>query len=332
MRRGLARWLDTFWYRKASFASRCLQPLSWGYRAVVRWRRQFYRFGWLNRSRLPVPVIVVGNISVGGTGKTPFIIWLAQQLKVHGFKPGIISRGYGGQAESWPQPVTVDSAADRVGDEALLIARHAGCPMAVGPERVRAAELLLRQEPCDVVLSDDGLQHYALERDIEIAVIDGERRFGNGACLPAGPLREPKSRLDTVDFIVVNGANFEAGQFPMALQGEQAINLVTGAVKPLQDFAATTCHAVAGIGHPGRFFRLLAASGIVCIEHPFPDHHVYRSGELDFNDAPVLMTEKDAVKCTSFAHENCWYVPVSAVVDPAFIDPLLRLLREKKHG
>ena len=331
MRRKLALWLDKVWYKEPG-AGRWLIPFSSIYRTIIRFRRFLYRAGWLKRHDLPVPVIVVGNITVGGTGKTPLIIWLAQLLKANGFKPGIISRGYGGEAEVWPQRVSLDSDVKRVGDEALLLARHTGCPMAVGPERIKAAQMLLRQEHCDVILSDDGLQHYALGRDIEIAVVDGERLFGNGLCLPAGPLREPLDRIDGVDFVIVNGTKTEANQFSMHLEGHSAINLVSGEVKPLEDFVERDCHAVAGIGHPGRFFKLLDKAGIACTVHIFPDHHAFQADDIVFNAEPVLMTEKDAVKCAAFARDSHWYVPVAAAVGPSFADQLLNLLREKKHG
>lgn len=328
MKQRLALWLDKVWYKEQA-AGGWLVPLSWLYRGIIKFRRLLYHSGWLKQHHLSVPVIVVGNISVGGTGKTPLIIWLAQLLRTNGYKPGIISRGYGGNAETWPQWVTVDSDVKRVGDEALLIAKHTGCPMAVGPERVKAAELLLTQQHCDVIISDDGLQHYALGRDIEIAVVDGERLFGNGLCLPAGPLREPRERISEVDFVVVNGTKTEAQQFSMVVEGRAAVNLTSGEAKPLQDFAETGCHAVAGIGNPGRFFKLLEAAGVACSVHVFPDHHEFRPGDIEFNDEPVLMTEKDAVKCTAFACGNHWYVPVAAAVEPDFADQLLNLLREK---
>ena len=221
MKKTLARWATDIWY-KDPFIGVWLMPLGFLFSDAVRFRKFLYRHGVLKTHTLPVPVIVVGNITVGGTGKTPLIIWLAGFLKDSGFKPGIISRGYGGQAESWPQWVTADSDAKNVGDEALLIAKQTGCPMAVGPLRVDAANLLLKQADCNVILSDDGLQHYALNRDIEIAVIDGERRFGNGYCLPAGPLREPIERLQSVDFIIVNGEKSEENEFSMQLVGDTA--------------------------------------------------------------------------------------------------------------
>jgi tetraacyldisaccharide 4'-kinase len=297
---------------------------------AVRFRKFLYHLGVLKKHTLPVPVIVVGNITVGGTGKTPLIVWLAGFLKDSGFKPGIISRGYGGQAESWPQWVTADSDAKNVGDEALLIAKQAGCPMAVGPLRVDAANFLLQQADCNVILSDDGLQHYALNRDVEIAVIDGERRFGNGYCLPAGPLREPIERLQSVDFIIVNGEKSENNEFSMRLIGDTAVNLVTGEQKSLQEFNDVDCHALAGIGNPERFFKLLASAGLTCITHSFPDHYQFQCHDIEFADnKSVLMTEKDAVKCMAFAGKQHWYLPVKVIPEDVFAEQLLKLLREK---
>jgi tetraacyldisaccharide 4'-kinase len=305
-------------------------PLGFLFSDAVRFRKFLYRHGVLKTHTLPVPVIVVGNITVGGTGKTPLIIWLAGFLKESGFKPGIISRGYGGQAESWPQWVTADSDAKNVGDEALLIAKQTGCPMAVGPLRVDAANLLLRQADCTVILSDDGLQHYALNRAIEIAVIDGERRFGNGYCLPAGPLREPIERLQSVDFVIVNGEKSEENEFSMQLAGDTLVNLVTGEQKSLREFIGVDCHALAGIGNPERFFKLLEAAGLTCITHGFPDHYPFQRDDIEFSDnKPVLMTEKDAVKCRAFAGKQHWYLPVKAVPEPVFSEQLLNLLKRK---
>lgn len=331
MKQKLALWLDKTWYDDPT-AGIWLRPLGLGYCYVVAFRRFLYRSGVLRQHRVPVPVIVVGNITVGGTGKTPLIIWLAQLLKTNGYKPGIISRGYGGASETWPQRVFVDSDVKSVGDEAVLIARHADCPMAVGPERIKAVELLLDHGQCDVVLSDDGLQHYALGRDIEIAVIDGNRQFGNGRCLPAGPLREPRSRLNEVDFVVVNGPKTQDEDYTMHMEGRFAVNLFTGEVKPLQEFASTVCHAVAGIGNPDRFFASLEEAGLKFTSHRFPDHHVFEPDDLLFDTGPLLMTEKDAVKCEAFARVTDWYVPVVAAVEPGFADRLLTLLREKHHG
>ncbi|MGR8980090.1 MAG: tetraacyldisaccharide 4'-kinase [Gammaproteobacteria bacterium] len=319
------------WYQD-SLVSRCLQPVSVVYAGAVRLRRFFYRSGLLHRCRLPVPVIVVGNITVGGTGKTPLIIWLAGFLKAAGYRPGIISRGYGGKVEQWPHRVDTASDAKTVGDEAVLIALKTGCPMAVAPKRSDAAKMLIDQSDCNIILSDDGLQHYALHRDIEIAVIDGDRRFGNGRCLPAGPLREPLARLNDVDFVVVNGKNAGQNEFTMRLDGDMAIRLVGGEEKPLQAFSGRECYAVAGIGNPARFFKHLEAHGIFCNTRVFPDHHPFKSRDVAFgDDKPVFMTEKDAVKCKEFAGEQHWSVPVTAVLEPNFSEQLIKLLREK-HG
>ncbi|MDD5320016.1 MAG: tetraacyldisaccharide 4'-kinase [Methylococcales bacterium] len=327
MKNTLARWLVDIWY-KDPFIGVWLSPLGFLFSDAVKFRKFLYRHGILKTHTLPVPVIVVGNITVGGTGKTPLIIWLAQFLKDSGYRPGIISRGYGGQSESWPQMVAAKSDAKNVGDEALLIAKQTGCPMAVGPLRVETATLLLKKSDCNIILSDDGLQHYALNRDIEIAVIDGERRFGNGYCLPAGPLREPIERLQSVDLIIVNGEKSEDDEFAMQLTGDTALNLVTGEQKPLQEF--NNCHALAGIGNPERFFKLLASAGLTCITHSFPDHYQFQRHDIEFGDnKSVLMTEKDAVKCAPFAGKQHWYLPVKAVPEPGFAEQLLNLLSEK---
>lgn len=329
MKKTLSRWLVDVWYTD-QLIGLILMPLGFLFSDFVKFRKFLYRIGVLKKHSLPVPVIVIGNITVGGTGKTPLIIWLAELLKSEGFKPGIISRGYGGQAESWPQWVDANSTAKNVGDEALLIAKQTGCPMAVSPVRVDAARLLLKQADCNVILSDDGLQHYALNRDIEIAVIDGERRFGNSYCLPAGPLREPIERLQSVDFIVVNGDKYQDNEFSMQITGNIAVNLVTDRQKVLQEFNVSSCHALAGIGNPDRFFKLLETAGLTCKTHSFPDHYKFQPSDISFpGSEPVLMTEKDAVKCLTFASDRHWYIPVKAVPETGFSEQLLERLREK---
>lgn len=329
MNKVLSRCLNHLWYRD-TITGTWLAPLGYLYGDMARFRKFLYRIGVLKSHRLPVPVIIIGNITVGGTGKTPLLIRLAERLKTEGFQPGIISRGYGGKAKSWPQPVTAQSSAQLVGDEAVLVARRTGCPMAVGPSRVAAATWLLDNTNCNLILSDDGLQHYALQRDIEIAVVDGERRFGNGFFLPAGPLREPIERLQSVDFVVVNGGEAADHEVAMTLTGAVAVNLQTGAHKPLADFIGLDCRAVAGIGNPGRFFQHLAAAGLQCQTHAFPDHYRYQARDLDFGDGkPLLMTEKDAVKCQAFAGAACWFVPVTAHLPAELITQLLHLLKEK---
>lgn len=326
MKKKLSQLIEHIWYHDPIIGT-WLMPLGFLFNDVVRFRRFLYRLGILKTHKLPVPVIVVGNITVGGTGKTPLVIWLAQHLKQAGFKPGIISRGYGGQAQSWPQLASVGSDAAQVGDEAVLMAKQAGCPVAVGPVRAESGRLLLQHSGCDLILSDDGLQHYALARTVEIVVIDGERRFGNGYCLPAGPLREPASRLQSVDLVIVNGEKSAENEFAMQLQGDTAINLLSGESKPLADFIGTNCHALAGIGNPQRFFKQLAAAGLHCKNHPFPDHYAYQAQDICFADKlPVLMTEKDAVKCTAIANARHWYVPVTAIPEPAFAEQLTNLL------
>lgn len=278
------------------------------------------------------PVVVVGNITVGGTGKTPLVIWLAGFLTKQGWKPGIISRGYRGKASYWPQQVRPDSDVRVVGDEALLISRHTGCPMAVGPDRVRAAKSLRECAQCDIIVSDDGLQHYALKRDLEIAMVDSTRLIGNGHCLPIGPLRERKNRLKQVDLVVYNGAR-RPGGFEMKLAGDEAVNNCRGDLtKPLAEFASTRCHALAGIGNPKRFFDFLKARGLSFDARTFPDHHRFVAKDLCFeDDLAVLMTEKDAVKCFRFSAPNHWYVPVQAQLEREFETRLLQLLDDKSH-
>jgi len=319
--------LDYYWYNKG-FIPLLLLPVSWLFCFVAITRRLLYRAGLLKVYHLPVPVIIVGNISVGGTGKTPLVTWLVDMLRRNGYTPGIVSRGYGGQATHWPQQVRADSDPRVVGDEAVLLSRRCACPMAVSPNRVEAAEALLSYTDCDIIVADDGLQHYALGRDVEIAVVDGVRRFGNQHCLPAGPLREPLRRLRSVDAVVTNG---------MPGAREYRMDLVPGTVRHLKfstrrvtlnSFAGQTVHAIAGIGNPARFFRQLEGQGITVIEHAFPDHHPFAQEDIVFDDdLPVLMTEKDAVKCLAFATEYHWCVPVDATLDERIIPLILRLIK-----
>ena len=304
-----------------------LWPLSLLFGLATRVRRWCYQHGLRHSTAVAAPLIVVGNITVGGAGKTPLVARLVDLLREAGYQPGVISRGYGGQSKQWPQPVMADSDPRQVGDEPVLLARRCHCPVVVGPDRVAAAQTLLDTYRCNVILSDDGLQHYRLRRDLEIAVVDGFRRLGNGACLPAGPLREPPSRLREVNFVVGNGVA-RGGEYLMSLRGDTAINLADPCVSAaLSGFRHGTVHAVAGIGDPGRFFDHLRRIRLRLLEHPFPDHHAFRPEDLRFlQDLPVLMTEKDAVKCRAFAPEGCWYVPVTAQLDPAFEEDLLKRL------
>ncbi|MFW5426673.1 MAG: tetraacyldisaccharide 4'-kinase [Methylophagaceae bacterium] len=325
------KWLLTSWYQPHPIRW-LLWPLSALYCCIIWCRKQAYRFGLFKQHKISVPVIVVGNISVGGTGKTPCVIWLAKQLKQAGFRPGIISRGYGSQAKSYPQNVTPTSDPILVGDEPVIISRHTQCPMAISPNRVEAAEYLLHHYNCTIIIADDGLQHTALERDIEIVVVDSERLFGNGLCLPAGPLREPLSRLKTVDFIVYNGGC--SNEFNMTLTQGNAINLLDPSItKTLADFSSQTVHAVAGIGNPKRFFKQLSASGLTIHSHPFSDHHNFQQQDLAFgDDTTILMTEKDAVKCQTFATENIWFIPIEATISGKLEQQIFTLLEISNNG
>ncbi len=326
----LSDWVQSVWYEKKPIAYLFL-PLTAIFYVVVIVRRLLYRIGLKKSTRLPVPVIVVGNITVGGTGKTPFTVWLANYLKGKGYTPGVISRGYGGNASNWPQQVRPDSDPRTVGDEALIISKATKCPMAVGPDRVGAARALLEHTDCDILISDDGLQHYALQRTIEIAVLDGTRRLGNGFCLPAGPLREPASRLNSIDMVVTNGSPLE-GEVGMRLEGQIAVNLKDGLItRKLRSFGfdRVPIVALAGIGNPGRFFDHLKSNGLEFESCSFPDHHQFSKADFDFSrETVVLMTEKDAVKCKLFATGREWFVPVEAVLAPQAGEELAKLLDE----
>ncbi len=329
---GRIRRLEQYWYTK-NLLSVSLLPVSWLFCVATILRRNLYQLSNRVRPRLPMPVIVVGNISVGGAGKTPLVIWLAELLKSNGYRPGIISRGYGGKVGSCPQWVKRESDPIEVGDEPVLIAMRTGCPTVVAPRRIDAVCALLKRGACDVLISDDGLQHYGLVRDIEIAVIDGDRGLGNGWCLPAGPLRERPARLREVDFVVTHGAP-GAGQHTMNLCGERLVNLRSPSIeRSLDDFQHRSVHAVAGIGHPARFFNLLTARGLNIHAHVFPDHHHYVPQDLEFGDArPVLMTEKDAVKCRAFAKTQYWYLPVWAVTDARLAQQVLDTLQVRRDA
>jgi tetraacyldisaccharide 4'-kinase len=317
-------WLERQWYRITPLHL-LLIPLSLIFGLLSAIRRFLYRNHVLKSEKLPVPVIVVGNITVGGSGKTPLTLWLAQQLGSEGWHPGIVSRGYRGKA-SFPRVVSPSDSADSVGDEPLLMAQRNLCPVWVGGNRAAAAHALLQAHPeCDVILSDDGLQHYRLRRDFEIAVVDGIRRFGNRLLLPAGPLREPPSRLEEVDAIVINNGETRNGEYRMQLEGSVFHNLLNPEtiVRP-SDLHGLRLYAIAGIGHPQRFFEHLASLGLDIQAHPFPDHHCFTPADLAFTDADaILMTEKDAVKCASFATEKCWVLRVDAQIDPALTQHIL---------
>jgi tetraacyldisaccharide 4'-kinase len=323
----LADVLQAGWYGKGRLPW-WSYPLSAIYGTVVAIRRAMYRMGIVRAQRLPCPVIVVGNITAGGTGKTPLTLALVNALRARGYRPGVVSRGYGGTQR---EPMLLGDAPNpsEVGDEPCLI-RLSGVPVAIGRHRPAAARLLLG-EGCNVLIADDGLQHHRLARDVEICVIDGERRFGNARLLPAGPLREPVTRLDQIDFRVCNGGIPQAGEIAMQLRGGTVRALADGHERPLGSFSGARVHAVAAIGHPQRFFASLEAQGIQVIAHPFEDHHAFVPADFAFaDDFPVLMTEKDAVKCRSFARADWWSVPVSAELPDAFYDELVARLGQKK--
>ncbi len=327
MKKTFARWLQDGWY-KDYYLTVWLVPFSLFYVDAVRLRRFFYRHGLKKSVKLPVPVIIVGNITVGGTGKTPLVIWLQNYLREQGFKPGIISRGYGGEMHEQPLLVSKDDNPAKVGDESVLIAGNVDAPLVVCADRVAAGRYLLDNHDCDIIISDDGLQHYKLQRDLEIVVIDGQRRFGNRYSLPAGPLREPIERVHEADLAIVNGVAEEDHEFSMHLSGDTAINLKTQERQPLSYFANfDCCHAIAGIGNPDRFFKLLRDHELEIDQRAFQDHYHFRPEDVDFGDQlPVLMTEKDAVKCIGFAEQHFWYVPVQAKPQPVFVHKLQQLI------
>jgi tetraacyldisaccharide 4'-kinase len=329
----LADHLVAAWYApRLTPLTTVLAPLAMLFRGVVALRRVLYRTGLLRSERLPVPVVVVGNITVGGSGKTPLTIALTKALAARGWRPGIVSRGYGAGSVA-PREVGADATAEAVGDEPLLLART-GFPVWVGSDRPRAARDLLTAHPvCNVIVADDGLQHYALARDVELAVVDVNRGLGNGWQLPAGPLREPASRLGETDAVVRLGdtaASASMRDFVMTLVGDRFVRVNAPSITATVDaFRTGDVHALAGIGNPQRFFDHLRALGIVATCHAFPDHHRFAPSELALPEATaILMTEKDAVKCTAFADDRCWALPVHAVVDSA----LVTLVEEKLRG
>jgi tetraacyldisaccharide 4'-kinase len=316
-----------YWYRRGAVAW-LLWPASVVFAFLVFVRRLFFRMKLLKSVHPGIPVIVVGNLTVGGSGKTPLVLWIAEFLGARGWSPAIVSRGYGAPAAA-PRAATVLSEPEEVGDEPVVLARRSGCPVWVGPDRASVIEALRAQHPeVDVVVLDDGLQHYRLRRDVEIAVVDS-RGFGNGFLLPAGPLREPRRRLRSVDAVVFHGisksANSGSKTFEMDLEGEVAHRMTDARDRrPLAAWRGRKVHAVAGIGNPNRFFVHVGRLGPKVAPHPFPDHHRFKPEELEFGDeAPVLMTEKDAVKLRRHARAGWWVLPVSAKLEPAFGEWLL---------
>jgi tetraacyldisaccharide 4'-kinase len=331
--------LERIWYggRRVPIWLSLLEGI---YRLLLGTRRSLYTLGVFRSTRLSVPVVVVGNITAGGTGKTPLTIWLARELVARGWHPGVILRGYGGR-ERGPLLVTPDTAARRAGDEAVLIARATALPVAIAARRVEAGRLLAERHGCDVLIADDGLQHWALARDLEIAVVDGARRFGNGRLVPAGPLRESPERLERVDFVVVNlAAGADPGWRPqgatpcvaMRVSGARVFSLQRpGEAQPLSAFAGRRVHALAAIGNPERYFAMLEANGLELVRHAFPDHGRLTRADLYFgDDLPVLVTEKDAVKLKDVQGVDAWVVPVSAELPEGFADGIHAALHARR--
>lgn len=319
------QWLVNRW-QSLNIVSLALWPLSIIYCAIVVLRRLGYRAGVLKSYSVDLPVIVVGNLTVGGSGKTPLVIWLAAWLKTKGHRPGIVLRGYRGQSKTWPRTVLSNTSANEVGDEAVLLARRTACPVVAAPDRVAAAQELVNHTDCTIIISDDGLQHYRLRRDYEIAVVDGKRGYGNGLCLPSGPMREPAGRASTVDLVVTNGVAMEI--IPTTIR-----NLKNNEQVPLSAFEKKHVHAVAGIGNPGRFFDTLASIGIKANNHPFPDHYKFSQDDLNFGDnQDIIMTEKDAVKCMSFAGGSWWALEIDVRPSQVVVDNLQTWVEESRVG
>ena len=342
MRAVLEKVLLNTWQKRGLLAC-LLWPVSKLFQLIVTFRFGLFVMGYKAQTKLPVPVVVVGNIFIGGTGKTPLVIWLVQQLKQAGWHPAVISRGYGVHAES---VILLDAAsqAQQVGDEPVLIAARAQCPVAVGRDRVAVARCVLAANPqVDIIIADDGLQHYALGRDVELILFD-QRGAGNGWLLPAGPMREPVERRR--DFTICNLPGPDValpGMMPadtvrMQLQSGQAHRLNDDQrQRPLVEFAGQRLLAAAGIGNPQRFFNMLAMQGLQCQTRAFPDHHAFDAQSFKGTDADcILITEKDAVKCRQIPalldDARIWVVPVEAQLDAAFAASLIQMISEKKHG
>ncbi len=318
---GLADWFTRAWYQGHP-ALLLLRPLESLYRRVVTRRRQRFLAGDPPAFRPAVPVVVVGNLTVGGTGKTPLILWLIEHCRARGLRVGVVSRGYGAQPPALPWRVRADQTARQAGDEPLMIVQRSGVALMVDPDRPRAVQALLAAEPLDLILCDDGLQHYRLARDLELVLIDAARGLGNGRCLPAGPLREPAERLESVDACLFNGAAADtADGFAFNLRPSALINLATGERRALDLWpAGQALHALAGIGNPERFFATVEALNWRPVRHPFADHAEYSAADLQFTPPlPLLMTEKDAVKCRAFASTDSWYLAVEGQPSPAFV-------------
>lgn len=338
IRKKISLLLEKIWYEKnhKPLVFYLLLPFSYIYRVIIFFRHLFYKLNIFKIHNFPCPIIVVGNITVGGTGKTPLVIWLTQYLKKAGYKPAIITRGYQGKIKNTPHLVVKKDLAQDVGDEAKLLFLRCQCPVMVGANRVASVTKLLTDTNCNIIISDDGLQHYALGRNLEIAIIDSSRHFGNGFCLPAGPLREPISRLEKVDHIVTNNNSQEHKEDMQTLM-EGFYNLTKFNLKlseeKIHELKNQTVHAIAGIGNPERFFALLKTENFNIIPHPFPDHYQFTPKDFSFKDSyPIIMTEKDAVKCLDLPlklRKRCYVLKISAhVKNPQKITNLIKSLQD----
>lgn len=322
--------------KSAGFVLGFFKPLSFLVERITKFKHNKFKINSVKQVR--TPVIVVGNITVGGTGKSPLVLSLIDALRAAGFRPGVVSRGYGGQAPIYPFFVTESSDAKESGDEPLMLVKRTGVPCVVDPDRVQAVKLLLKKSDCNIVLSDDGLQHHGLYRDVEIVVLDGQRLLGNEQCLPVGPLRESISRLQDADYIVLNGDVVESGRkykfnnaVKMYFQHNGIVSLVDGSVQSVGEFIAEhlQIHALAGIGNPDRFFTMLEGLGFHIERHPFDDHYLFAQQDINFSSgSPVLMTEKDAVKCQHLKTPNHYYLRVSAQLPEAFFEDLIKRIQE----
>lgn len=324
---------EDIWYGKHQ-AKWLLAPLSGLFSVSTSLRRWLFKTGIKASEKPAVPTIVVGNIAVGGTGKTPLVVFLCEQLQLAGYKPGIISRGYGSKAPSYPFIVDAKASVIESGDEPFMLHQRTQCPLVISPERTKAAQHLLANFDVDVIITDDGLQHYALQRDIELIVIDGKRRLGNGHLLPMGPLREGAWRLKTADFVICNGGHAEADEINMTLAPAALRKVVDNSVITTGNVTQQTYVAIAGIGNPQRFYNTLATHQFnISAQHDFPDHHGFTLADIASvsNGCAVIMTEKDAVKCQSFAQDNWYYLPVNANLDEQFLPNLLLKLKDLTH-
>lgn len=333
----MQQFVQTQWQKKGAWAW-LMSPLGLLVCMFAGLKRLAYRRGWLKQTPINVPVIVVGNLTVGGSGKSPLVAYIANLLGGNGYRPGIICRGYKGKAVSWPQKVNSGSDPNLVGDESVMLAQQTNYPVMVGPDRVQSARALLGEADCDVIISDDGFQHLKLARDIDIIVIDNTRGLGNRWCLPAGPLREGASTLKVADMLVYHHQSTNQKttkkRYEMRLRTGEILALNGSPLKKLDVLKKTTLHAIAGIGHPKRFFNSLREQGFTIIEHAFADHHQYEKNHLEFNDEyAIITTEKDAIKLAVLKLEKTiWVLPVQAILGPAFDSDLLAKLKVATHA